>query len=252
MKFVRISFLAFVITFLTQPFIAALGRREIPIPMRTSVIVPCHYKHFYLLPDLIDYYAQQHVRPDEFIISLTTSQKKYIPTDLIECVLTKQYPFVVKIVEDENEYPGENRNAACRASTGDILLCQDADDLPHPQRMEFIKYLFENYKVDFLIHRLFLNEGNFPNYSLQDIVHNSCYVSDYSTIFDRYGSISNGVHNGVVVITRAVFDQFQWPDFKLGEDMTFNRHVIESHQFHTVVTDAYLILYRNYLSSYQN
>jgi hypothetical protein len=230
----------------------SLERREVARPMTISIIIPCHYKHFALLPELLRYYSEQDTWPNEVIICLTASQRKFIADDLIESVLEGPFPFSIKMIEDAHDLPGENRNAACKASIGDILICQDADDLPHPQRLYFIKYLFETYKVDFLMHRLFFNEGSFPPYSQQEIVNRSQYFQDYDSIVRLYGSTQNGTHNGTIVITRAVFDQIQWPHLYNGEDMAFNREVFSHNEFYKVVTDAHLILYRNHLSSYKN
>ena len=55
-----------------------------------------------------------------------------------------KYPFkVIYIFHKECKYAGDNRNCACEKASGDIFITQDADDIPHPQRIEIIKYMFK-------------------------------------------------------------------------------------------------------------
>src|SRR3990167_5690905 len=64
---------------------------------------------------------------------------------------------------------GKNRNIACSHAEGDILIAQDADDIPHPQRIEIIKYVFENYATEHLLHSYFVGEKPFSPYDVSDI-----------------------------------------------------------------------------------
>lgn len=43
-------------------------------------------------------------------------------------------------------------HARCISSEGEILITQDADDIPHPQKIEATEYFFSHYDVDHLIH----------------------------------------------------------------------------------------------------
>ncbi len=130
----------------------SLERRPEALNLKTSILVPCHYKHFQFIPDLLKCYAEQTVTPDEVVISL--QQYHLIPGEAISEVLDKTWPFSLKIVFDEGVTAGVNRNNAAFNSTGDLLITQDADDLPHPQRVELIKHLFDNFYVELLMHPL--------------------------------------------------------------------------------------------------
>lgn len=222
-----------------------LDQRDTPKHYATSIIVPCYYKHFKLIPELLTCYENQTVLPDEVIICLTINRLGDITPKMINAVLKTPRPFTVKIVYDDGEYPGKARNWACECSNGDLLICQDADDIPHPQRTEIIKHLFENYHVDFLIHR-WMDPGNeFTPYDENEVVSSATYFDEYSNINYDY------IHNGNVALTKEVFSAIKWPGHYNGEDVEFNKQVFQNFEY-KVGVDQYLIIYRNELSSYRD
>jgi len=121
----------------------------------TSVIVPCTFSHIKHLPELIESLNAQTVYPDEVVISISQFD------ELVECNESKivsqlknnPYPYILKILTSKNRYfPGTNRNIAIENSCGDIIICQDADDIAHPQRIELIKKTYEETSFNLLIH----------------------------------------------------------------------------------------------------
>lgn len=224
--------------------VGALEKKDYQ-PMKTSIIVPCYYTHFCYIPELLDCYQNQTVLPDEIIISLTTSQCDKIPVEDFEFVVNTKYPFVVKIVFDPGELPGRARNVACEASMGDLLICQDADDIPHPQRTEIIKNLFENYKVDFLIHRWIHSDQAFKMYSAQE-------TQELATYFEKYYDITwDYIHNGNIALRREVFELVKWPDTYNCEDVYFNMNVFRTFEYKVGINE-HLMIYRVELSSYKH
>lgn len=215
------------------------------VPMRTSVIIPCHHIHFDFISELLECYKEQTRLPDEIIISLTLNQVDKIPQKDIEDVQYGEWPFDVKIVYDDGEQlPGSARNCACENSTGDIIICQDADDIPHPQRTEIIANLFENYESDFLIHRWIRYNQPFKLYTEMDTL-------SLATYFDEYYDISfDFIHNGNIALRREVFDYIKWQPFYQGEDIEFNMEVFEKFNY-KVGLDEYLMIYRFELSSFK-
>lgn len=228
----------------------SLEERQSPHPMRTSIIVPCHTKHFGLIPPLLTYYENQTILPDEVVIALNPIPPgDHAIREAIEVVKNNEYPFLVKIIVDEPGFSGSagrNRNRACEHSTGDLLICQDADDIPHPQRTEIIKRLFENYHVDFLLHRWIPTGNNFRNYLFDDILALSTYLPRYTDIPFDY------IHNGNIAITRAVFNAVRWPEISgIGEDVQFCNRVFEKFKY-KVGVNGFLLLYRFELTSFKN
>jgi|GEM_PF-1608836 len=211
-----------------------------------SVIIPCYYKHAPLLYPLLALYEQQTRLPDEVVISL--SQAHLVDVQVIKNIENRQWSFPVKLImTDEKKYAGENRNIACEDATGSVFMCQDADDIPHPQRVEIITHFFNNYPVDHLLHQWVevLPEdtgASFAEYN--DLEHISfAYHKNFHELW-HCGHFTNGN----VAIARHVFDTVRWSSKRRGQDTLFNEKVYR--QFSNgIAIQAVLLGYRRYLSS---
>ena len=214
-------------------------------PLKISIIIPCDYKHAYLLDSLLKTYEAQTKLPDEIIISL--SQVNQVPNSIIKKLQNEQWAFPVKLLLYENQQSaGQNRNNACNKAIGDIFICQDADDIPHPQRVEIINYLFETYNIDHLIHSYcFSHELDFfKAFDPQKI------TPTWPKNFDYMRKSFKKFHNGNIAISRNVFKKIQWSNKVKGQDVEFNRMIYDCDTFNLCITEAELIIYRNELSSW--
>jgi len=190
--------------------------------MKVSVIIPCHSKHFHLLGALLSQFRNMTVFPNEIVISISGCKK--IDPLRIETLELFNYPFALKILKHQEQFdPSDNRNFACRESTGDLLICQDADDWPHIQRVEIIKCLFENYKIDYLIHRFTLDPNEWQERYEID-------AARFCTLRrDAVNETFVHVAQGCPAFTREVFSRVQWEPFPGGgaEDGWFNSRVAQ-------------------------
>lgn len=211
-------------------------------PMKTSVIIPCHPAHAPLLDHLLHAYADQTQVPDEIVISLSEAP---LVSATVRKLEEEHWPFSLKILKHKEKYPpGKNRNLACQASSGELILCQDADDLPHPQRVEIIKHLFEHYELEHLLHQWQQADTVFKTYTLQESVPSCASFRIYEQI-----NIPE-VHNGSVAFTRPLFDKVHWqPLTGISEDALFNRtaYVFTKHR---TVLQLSLLKYRYQLSTF--
>jgi cellulose synthase/poly-beta-1,6-N-acetylglucosamine synthase-like glycosyltransferase len=119
-----------------------------------SVIVPCHHAHVGYLPELIRAHSEQSIPPFEIVISLSGTSK--IPLQILEDLIRKNWNISVRWVLHREELSrGRNRNMALKAARGAIIIPVDADDLPHPQRVELIlKAFWAHPEADVIIHGL--------------------------------------------------------------------------------------------------
>lgn len=220
--------------------------------LTTSVIIPCYWGHFKYLEELLDLLTKQTILPNEVIISLSEINK--ITQQQLTDFEIKKYPFEVKIVKhDEKILAGGNRNSACEHASGDILILNDADDLPHVQRIELIKNVFENSNAQMVMH-LFAQK-NFDIFEKYDLSAVGWHKLDtlpcpwfpgkwHQVSFPRY-------HNGNIAITRKMFEEsnIRWEtSHMIGEDCEFNQHVFNRVGFIYVI-DAKLIMYRAQLGT---
>lgn len=214
--------------------------------LKVSVIVPCYYKHAQHLVSLLELYEQQVVLPDDVVISISEVHK--VEPYILKELETRIWKFPVKVLMSEQvKYAGENRNIACANAIGDIFICQDADDVPHPQRVQIIKYFFENYKVDHLMHGHFELDGkkevpSFPmRQHLESIV--MYWNQEVSKIREKLHC-----HHGNSAISKELFKKIQWSSKPRGQDIEFNRKVY-ARKYNCLCIRVPLLGYRYFLSS---
>ncbi len=213
-------------------------------PIKTSLIIPCHYTHAELLYSLLKCYEQQTELPDEVIISISEIHK--IPWNVIDQLKQEKWIFPVKfLVSTVRLFAGENRNKACQNATGDIFISQDADDIPHPQRIEIIKHFFKHYNVDHFSHNytLLSNGQTIPFFET---------YKDVGTVPFMYPRNFKDAHakimNGSVAISRRVFNKIHWSNKPSNQDTEFNAKVYNSFK-NCMVVKVPLIGYRRYFST---
>ena len=217
-----------------------------PRQLRISVLVPCAGQHVMRLPELLDALRAQTRKPDEIIIAVSGCALTDVPDVNVPDVEAK----VVHSVEQLSS--GANRNRATACATGDVLIYQDADDLPHPQRVEIIAGLFEAYAIDHLMHSYYyLKEDEPERFSVEQAGADSTYRSKFMVeVRCRSGRVGY-VTNGNVAIARTTAQLAQWPDqASAGEDQDFNRAIYTLTK-RTALTSLPLITYRHNFSTYR-
>lgn len=245
----------------------SLDKREHPIQVTTSVIIPCVAKHFPYIFTLLLHYQEQTYPPEQIVISVSEIEQIHEG----ELILIEDYPwkFELKILKHrEKKSAGQNRNLACKRATGDIILCQDADDIPHPQRVQIVKYIFEHYYVDHLLHAIFMENpkdlfcveyndhlvlGTFPGtkefpfYKPQKV-----FAQRFDAYWDAINDSFIPLTSGNPSFTQEVARRVHWDeDFDTGEDERFNELVYELFD-NKGVARAFLYKYRISLSSFNN
>lgn len=215
------------------------------VPLKTSIIIPCHGKHAKHLFPLLKLFEQQTVLPDEIVISISE-------TDLMDSQLLTElnedpwlFPVVIYTTQ-EKLYAGQNRNVACSHATGDIFICQDADDIPHPQRIEIIRYFFEHHGVDHLIHELLpLQQNQVSHFQMLPSFDKITFRKPHS--FNEVWKAGT-VTNGNIAISKNVFKTLKWPNNSRGQDVFYNQTVYK-HFKRRIIIYVPLIYYRQYLST---
>ncbi len=218
-----------------------------------SVIIPCTASHFCHLFSLLQSYANQTRLPDEVVISL--SQIELLDGVEIDALEEARWPFACKILRHNGKKSaGVNRLLACKSASGDLIVCQDADDIPHPQRIEIVSYVFENYPICHLLHMYTLRKevpasfkGEFPSYSKEEIPLYS--FPRYDDLY-RTPIFESSLHNGNICFLKSVIESVQWDDvFECDHDVKFNRDVYRLFQNHGAIP-CDLMIYRPQFSAF--
>lgn len=192
-----------------------------------SLIIPCIPKHFHFLDRVLNAYLNGSILPDEVIINYSESSKVTKPEiDFLKSKYSKNFSKFIFCAFPQKLYAGKNRNYGTRASTGDIIVYQDADDLPHKQRLEIIKYFFTYYDIMHLAHSYVFSE-NLLNTNI-DLTKIKIITSDvlYTKYFpnkrlidctNKINAFGEGfqnlpVHGGAIAVKRNVFKKIRWKD----------------------------------------
>lgn len=218
------------------------------LSLTVSIIIPCHYKHVQYLPELLQYFEHQTERPEEIVISVSEVGKA--SSDILNTLQNSSYSFKIIIIKhDEKLYAGSNRNSACSRASGDIFICQDADDIPHTQRVEIIKYFFSHHNIKHLIHNCVHSGSSEEALSAYSHSYKKENITFAMPILKLRTFGFDYITNGNIAIKKEVFQKVQWTNIPIGEDVAFNKQVSKRFK-KTIIIDAYLLYYRHTLSSW--
>lgn len=225
----------------------AIEKRSEPLSYTTSVCIPCHALHAKYLSSLLNALAEQTVSPDEVVISL--SDMSAVSFQIINLLRSTQWPFSLQLLLwNEKVSEGDNRNRACSVAKGDILICQDADDLLHSQRIEIIKYFFSNYDIDYLLHSFFIKGWKYN----EDFENKHLEIDQLGFFLSQNMEHTNiqRIATGPISIRRDVFKQVQWScAFMIGADVKFFEDVRQRYS-NGIILPAKIYFYNPRNSSY--
>ena len=229
-----------------------LRRRRTPVPIRTSIIVPCTPRHAPHLRELVDALLAQTQVPDELCISIS-EYRGSPPVTATTLSRGRRLPFQVRIVTEATAaYAGRNRNRAADLARSNLLLYVDADDLPHPQRVEITATLFANYEVDHLLHHYdhLTAPAQRASWSRHRFDVAAAGRVAYYQVYGRDG-YAHPFHNGNNVTSRALFRAVRWPEqIRRGQDVAYNRAVAATPLAPRMARLPWsLVSYRQYLST---
>ena len=192
--------------------------------MKIGVAIPSYYGHITRLFDLLDSIENQTVLPDKVVVSCSS-------TSSFEN--TKKYNFSLDIIITSDKHnASQNRNiAALNLLNMNYITFMDADDIMHPQRIEFLLKGFQSHDSDIILHNYFewtkgtiekffeiFEEINIRTHTLiQSCTGCITQINGYSDRVDK-------IHHGQVTVKRSIFEQVQFPEereFETKEDSVF-------------------------------
>lgn len=222
--------------------------------MKISVFIPCVPNHWPNIKNIVNAYNCGSVVPDEIVILLS------------DCGKVKNYhiPGSVTIAIERPLYAGPARQRAVNLCRGDIIMYNDADDLPHKDRVKIVKDVFEkNSDIMVLSHSYDYKEwsnGDVSKYKMYDaynLLYEECFKdSDFMNCSVRgsFGDCAGfPVHAGVPCIRRDVLKVISWkhpkdlivaPDPKTKtEDFEFCFECLYKYKHQHAIIDSKIYLY---------
>lgn len=122
-----------------------------------TLAITCYDQDYILLDNLLNLISKQTVKPDKIIISSSGLFNVDILNINIPTIL-------INYTQRHNQAVA--RNKAITLCDTDLLMFFDVDDVPHPQKIEITKKIFQNNSLDALVHNYNLNLDVFENINL--------------------------------------------------------------------------------------
>ena len=183
--------------------------------MQIGVAIPCYIGHIEQLQVLLESISNQTRLPDKVIVSCSST------TELPDL---PKYNFELNIIfEPSVKNPSQNRNIAARHLDTDIITFFDADDIMHPQRIEFIEQAFWE-GADIVLHNFETNSSKFSLYDSCNISYNTLRQCESGCIRPIIWNAHDLIHHAQVSVKREIFEQVQFDEGPTGigrEDCIF-------------------------------
>lgn len=192
--------------------------------MKIGLAIPCYYGHIQRLYDLLESIEKQTILPDKVVVSSSST---------IVFKYNKEYNFPLEvIVTEDKQNASKNRNiAASKLNDMDYITFIDADDIMHPQRIEFLLKGFQTYDSDIILHNYFeWTKGTIESFfhNFEEIkIRTDTLIQGWSgciTHINGYSDRVDKIHHGQVTVKRTIFEQVQFPEereFETKEDCVF-------------------------------
>jgi hypothetical protein len=112
-----------------------------------GVAIPCYGPHITKLTPLLQSIEAQTRRPDQVVIMCSGARA----ADVAQVDRDWSFPLDIQATTDRRN-AAQNRNAAARILTTDLVSYIDADDRMHPQRLEIVTQVSRDTGVDIVLH----------------------------------------------------------------------------------------------------
>ena len=225
-------------------------RPPAPLPNTLSVVVAVHRPHLHYVQRLLHLLANQTRPPDEVVLAVNWDHEE----DHRHLVRgwTDTFPHLVLSPSTGFDDPATSRNRGARAATSRILAFWDADDIPHPRKLEVTMVLLAAHpEVVLLLHkyRIFINHTrpipffeDLPRDPTQLVVRNNSWLDSmehaaHPLPYIRPATLSKGLGelaHGWPTVWRDVALRLPFVETRagrplVGEDCLFVRQVAAKH-----------------------
>lgn len=208
--------------------------------MNIGMAIPTYKDHWNKTKKLLFYLNSHDVKPDCISVSCSSSNDQILyESEYLKKELNIEILFSFS---DEKMGAWLNRNIAAEKLNTDIISFFDGDDIPHPQRIEILKYCFDNNKdINVIVHDYFYQEGltnllffekiQISNLDLHknsiDYVDESVPHPVYNETFSR-PRIYKPYHHAHVSIKKHIFNNIKYKNLPYIEDSVFNSDIIKA------------------------
>lgn len=190
--------------------------------MKIGVAIPAYIGHIDYLFNLLDSIQNQTRIPDKVVVSCSSTKASDLDPYFFKI---NQYTFLLEIIPiEEKKNAAQNRNiAAFKMMDMDYITFIDADDIMHPQRIEILLKVFNDYDSDIILHNYFIDVP-FEKELFKNIENNEFIIrinslrQHWSGCIEHINYINEGIHHSQVSIKKEILNNVKFP-----EEIEFNR-----------------------------
>lgn len=217
--------------------------------MSVSFCITCYDRDVHLVQQALSYVKNQTAQPDEILVIASGIKS-----------LGYHDPDITVYTFENRMGPGQARNKGGELATGNIVCFCDVDDPIHPQKCEVVKRVFDNKKVDALIHNYKMDVMEFePLTNLDDIqieqivTVDSRWEKEQHHVFNPHKDIPHTnveapskqpvCHGHMSARKELLADISYREDMWLGEDGDFCQSIVKSAKYSLYYTPLILMNY---------
>ncbi len=161
--------------------------------IKVSVGVTCWHKDVHMLPEAIKNISEQTIPPDEIIVVANNIEE-----------LTIEDPSIKSKFVRERKPVSWSRNQCASMSTGDVVMFFDVDDIPHPQKIEVTKHVFENTDADCFVHGFEENKDTTEEYADFSVERITELISPQGYLKIPNDGTNTDLHHGHLSVKRDI------------------------------------------------
>lgn len=225
------------------------------LPLETtlacSVVIPCYISHVRHLSFCLNSIHNSTRHPVDVIVVVSSLELDLGAKNILTALRNRKWNFILHIIERKYKfYAGQNRQLGTNKASTDYIICHDADDVMHPQKIAMVMKAFDMYNTKIVVHGYVVkhmeppqtwwiqyNERRFRSKDIKQIIKNP---RSYRPRL-RYA-------NGHVCYHKDVIKTVQWGNRRVAEDTLFVKQC-----WHAFKSMAYIphriAVYRQYLTA---
>ena len=207
-----------------------------------SFCITCYHKDYYYLSIVLEQIKELTELPDEIVIAssgLSDNQLTHPP-----CLEINDQKIPIIVVNTPNtQRPGWVRNTGGAVSNMDIVLFFDIDDIIHPQKLQWVRKIFNEYECDMLVHNY--NLPPFQPFIMYEQLDRIEKINQVASNCVNLRTIHNeGITHGHVTIKRSILAHMKYNEGKsVGEDGEFCQQIF--HNSYNIYYCYYPLIYYN-------
>lgn len=221
-----------------------------------SVVIPCLFIHLKFIENLLNEYKEQTLLPYEIILVIAESdvmEKDH--KNIVQKLKTNKYPFNLNIVEIKGKSLSGNTRYVGIQNTDEnteIIIFQDADDIPHRQRIEIIKYLFDKHSnIVHICHKWSKDFDHYNKNKLYNLKNIKYEIPKFNIFSDKLYRQRQHITNGNIAIKKNIYDKILWFKNKFRQqDISTNINIYNKFK-KTIYIKEELYLYRCFNSTFK-